>query len=296
MKPQIVGEIVYMLANGRGKQRMGSGGRNAAQENWRVIFLSSGEVSLEDHMASGNRKVQAGQEIRLLDIGTHGRAHGIFDDLHGAKDAQSFVKQLERAIPSHYGHAGKRFVERLRNNIDQTVAMEKLMDRFAETANSRFNLPREGQVQRALRRFALVACAGELATKFGLTGWPAGAANDAVVEVLRSWLEDREAETLGEVNAAIVLTRDYVTRNAERFGEIGSATFIDGWKDERWFYILPEVWAVIHGTDNAQNAACLHKVAGVIQSSKGAGLQHRMGRATQDRPRVYAVSSAILKT
>ena len=112
VKPQIVGEIVYMLANGRGKQRMGSGGRNTAQENWRVIFLSSGEVSLEDHMASGNRKVQAGQEIRLLDIGTHGRSYGVFDDLHGAKDAQSFVKQLERSISSHYGDAGKRFVNR----------------------------------------------------------------------------------------------------------------------------------------------------------------------------------------
>jgi len=295
VKPQIIGEIVYMLANGSGKQRMSSGGRAASQENWRVIFLSSGEISLQEHMASGNKKIQAGQDIRLLDIGADGRAHGAFDDLHDAKDANSFVKQLETAVTLNYGHAGKRFVERLGKNIDRTDALSKMMDIFVETANDRFDLSGDGQVQRALRRFALVACAGELATKFGVTGWPAGAVNSAVFEVTRSWLEDRDAASQSEVNTAIALTRDYVTRNAERFGTIGSTSAVDGWKDAEWFYILPEAWMAIHGADGVQNAARLHKLAGLLRPGKGAGLQHRMGRGTQERPRVYAVSVKILK-
>ena len=36
--------------------------------------------------------------------------------------------------------------------------------------------------------FALIAIAGELATKQGLTGWPTGAANDAAKVCFEDWL------------------------------------------------------------------------------------------------------------
>jgi putative DNA primase/helicase len=49
----------------------------------------------------------------------------------------------------------------------------------------------EGQVRRAVKRFALVAAAGELATQQGLTGWPEGTATWGVKTCLDTWLQAR---------------------------------------------------------------------------------------------------------
>ncbi|WP_332460270.1 DUF927 domain-containing protein [Pseudophaeobacter flagellatus] len=49
VEPRVAGEIVYMLANGRGKTRMNSNGRSQQTLRWSVPVLSSGELSLEEH-------------------------------------------------------------------------------------------------------------------------------------------------------------------------------------------------------------------------------------------------------
>ena len=45
----------------------------------------------------------------------------------------------------------------------------------------------EGQDKRAAGRFALFALAGELATEYGMTGWPEGAAIKAAAEGFTAW-------------------------------------------------------------------------------------------------------------
>jgi len=45
----------------------------------------------------------------------------------------------------------------------------------------------EGQDKRTAARFALVGLAGELATDYGLTGWPEGAAGEAAAYAFRLW-------------------------------------------------------------------------------------------------------------
>jgi putative DNA primase/helicase len=42
-----------MLANGRGKKRSDAKGRNEVTQRWGVPVLSTGEISLEAHLASG---------------------------------------------------------------------------------------------------------------------------------------------------------------------------------------------------------------------------------------------------
>ena len=60
-----VGDICYMLANGQGKARMGH-----AKRSWRVLFITSGEISLAEHMAKAGVETMIGQEVRLLEIAT----------------------------------------------------------------------------------------------------------------------------------------------------------------------------------------------------------------------------------
>ncbi len=64
----------------------------------------------------------------------------------------------------------------------------------------------EGQISRAVERFALIATAGELAIEFGITDWQEGEATIAAVACFKSWLNQRggtgsqeEAEILAQV-------------------------------------------------------------------------------------------------
>ena len=76
------GEMAYLLANGAGKNRMTKtmGARRSLR--WRLMILSSGELSLAAHMQTSGRKARAGQEVRLLDIPADASAKlGVFEEL-----------------------------------------------------------------------------------------------------------------------------------------------------------------------------------------------------------------------
>jgi len=53
---RIVGETVYMLGNGTGKARANDRGQAGRQvQEWRLLFLSSGEYTLAQHMAEAHK-------------------------------------------------------------------------------------------------------------------------------------------------------------------------------------------------------------------------------------------------
>ena len=67
--PREAGEISYMLGNGSGKSRSTREGLAKPPSRWRLLFLSSGEVSLADKIAEEgrSRRVTAGQSFRLAE-------------------------------------------------------------------------------------------------------------------------------------------------------------------------------------------------------------------------------------
>ena len=85
--------------------------------------------------------------------------------------------------------------------------MEKaqtLLDSFVEQHGQIKN----GQASRVLRRFALVATAGELATQAGITGWTQSRAFEAVAHCFNTWLGNlgngenmEETKTLEHIKA-----------------------------------------------------------------------------------------------
>ena len=57
---------------------------------WRLMILSSGELSLASHMLTGGRKARAGQDVRLLDIPADaGAGFGMFRERHGVASVRS---------------------------------------------------------------------------------------------------------------------------------------------------------------------------------------------------------------
>jgi putative DNA primase/helicase len=184
--PKEVGAIVYALGNGRGKQRASRSGSARSVTRWRCFVLSSGERTIGTTMMEGGHRTKAGQAVRLLDIPA-ARRFGAWDDLHGMASGTAFSDAIKRASVTHHGHAGRAFLEKLtRDKRDFCDYLErfKSLPEFSCTDN-------EGQAKRAAARFALMALAGELATEYGVTGWPEGAATDAAAECLKAWLSTR---------------------------------------------------------------------------------------------------------
>lgn len=291
-----VGDSVYMLANGEGRNRAKSNGKSQTPQRWRVPFLSSGEVSLEEHMASGSRKMTAGQDVRLINLEADCRTCGAFDDLHGETEGEVFAERINRASFENYGHAGQRFVNAVMKNTNKKDNWQNVVDSFCRVVAKEANLTADGQVRRVLKRFALAAFAGELATKIGLTGWPMGAAKAAAKEMFLDWFEARDGTTNDEIATSVTRTRDYVAKNLDRFCTLGTNDHhpVDGWRDETWFYIRRECWKRMHGENDPGEMARLHSEGGVLKTQSAGGFQFRMGRDIPERPRVYAIRATAL--
>ncbi len=180
--PREVGAIVYQLGNGVGKQRASRTGTARNVTRWRCFVLSSGERTIGTVMAEGGHRIKAGQEVRLVNVSA-ARRFGAFDELHEFQSGPAFSDAIRKGAVTHYGHAGRAFLEKLtrdQRNFCEFLEGFKAMPEFSAKDG-------QGQEKRVAGRFALVAMAGELATEYGLTGWPEGAAIEAAAVGFNSW-------------------------------------------------------------------------------------------------------------
>jgi putative DNA primase/helicase len=119
------GQVVYMLFNGVGKGRSARDGSAQRTRQWRVLLLSSGEISLADKMAEVGRRSQTGQEVRLVDISADaGKGLGAFEELHGAESPGAFVEQLQKAARQFYGTPAREFLEMLTQQHAASLAFD----------------------------------------------------------------------------------------------------------------------------------------------------------------------------
>jgi uncharacterized protein (DUF927 family) len=109
--PYEAAQVVYMLTHGTGKTRMGRQLTQRPSLQWQILFLSSGEVRLSDHLATVGKRIKGGAEIRLLNIpGDAGAGLGLFETVHGAASPRKFAEELAEASVTHYGHAQRAFL------------------------------------------------------------------------------------------------------------------------------------------------------------------------------------------
>jgi hypothetical protein len=265
-------------------------------------MISAGEISIAEKLAEGGLEAKAGQEMRLLDIQADGRRFGAFDDLHGSAGGSAFADSLKSATTAAYGTAGPAFVEALLRNCEITIAWAKrAMDFYRRKMVDRYDCAGDGQIQRAVTRFALIAVAGELATQFGLTGWARGDAANAATEVFGDWLDQRRAPPSMAAKISIARTRAFLEAHASEFVDasapdhvrVGNPEF--GWRYGGTFYITGETWHEIHPGPGAATAVKLHEDVGVLIPADGRNKMQKLpGSIYPTRPRVYVVEVSIL--
>ena len=307
-KPDDVNESAYMLANGQGKTRQSRTGGMRRTMEWRLTLLSSGEISLADHIAQTGKRIRAGQEVRVINLPAKASdKFGLFEELHDFQSGDDFSRYLQRASRDCYGAPIRAFLSRIVGGLDslskryRTFEAELLAEMLPEKVSS--------EVGRVAHRFALAAFAGELATEMELTGWQPDDATNAIKTMLTAWLNERGTTGSADEEAALrQVKRFFELHGQSRFQRIGlqgentynRAGYVEP-ADEAdaesglVYYVLPEVFRadVCTGFDLKMVLRALDQ-RGALRVTVTRGFQCEK-RLPEGRKKVYGVLSKLLE-
>jgi uncharacterized protein (DUF927 family) len=191
------------------------------------------------------------------------KGHGCFENLHQSVDGGAFSRLLVGNAQKYYGAPMLAYLESLAAHTTEAAQVARdVIQKFEQD-----NRPPgcDGQVDRMLHRFAVVAAGGELATKVSLTGWKEGDAMEAAGIMFRDYIRDRGgSESLEKMNAIRQVKHFLERHQSTRFKNLNSGvtskisnmagwcdipvfddksqSFIDDGLDKIHFYIQPEVF------------------------------------------------------
>lgn len=304
-----IGAILLMLGNGAGKGRLRDTAVLRERLTWLLIWLSTGEHAMSHYLESAGLKPDAGMAVRQLDIPADaGQGFGLFEHLHGHPDARSFAEALRRQCDATHGAVGVAWLEFAARHLDELC--RDLPGEVAALAKSLQPDGAESQVLRALRRFALLAIAGEYATRWGFTGWPEGAAIAAIRACVAAWLEQRGGAENLEERRMVERLREFLSRHAlsrfaawDRVGDdrapgksdvVGLIRAIETPRDDgqgttivHEFFIHAEGWAEIYRGMDARAAAHALARRGLLMTDKDGKPYRREYLPGQGQRRCY---------
>jgi uncharacterized protein (DUF927 family) len=278
------GEAAYMLGNGSGKSRSSRDGSARRAAKWRVMFLSSGEISLADKVAEDGRgrRLAAGQQVRIVDIPADaGAGMGMFENLHGFDSAEALPRHLRAATMQNYGVAAREYLAAVVSNID--VLRKQVSELVRAFCEQFVPAGADGQVERVAQRFGLVAAGGEIAVRCGVVPWERGEATLAAGRCFEDWLAVRGGIEPAEARESVDQVRSFLLAN-------GMARFIPAWEEDQdkriqprdvagyrqkvgdgWdFFITTTAWKeeVCRGLDARRVAGILEQKGGLLCDTK----------------------------
>ena len=225
--PKAVSDIVYMLTGGQGKARSTKAGKNKDSKQFGLMYTSTGEITLEDHLRRGNIELDAGLLLRFAHLSSDAeKGYGVFECINYGSNSSELGNRINELASKHYGYAGIKWLEYLTSDKDAVMQQaKKLLDSFVKQHTQAKN----GQANRVLRRFALVAVAGELATLAGITGWQQGRALEAVAQCFNNWLDSLgSGENMEETRILEHIKAFFEANGTSRFQELTAIGQKDG--------------------------------------------------------------------
>lgn len=318
--PRVVGEVAYMLANGRGKGRASVGGSARRVKQWRVMLLSTGELGTAAALNEAGRIARAGHEVRMVELPADaGRGYGMLDSTGDYPDAAQLADALLDGARRSHGHAGPAFVERLAaDRIQHAQEARQAIKDFCE-----YVLPpnADGQVRRVAQRFGVVCAAGQLATEWRLTGWLRDAAESAAQEAFEAWINRRGGYRAQEPRAMVAAVRAFMeAHGGARFQDLDAGDNDEaerrvisraGFRTQHYkgsasvteigrhiYFVLPEVFRkeVCAGYDYREVARVLRAQGLLIQQESGGDrltIRHRLPLSSTPAM-VYAIDAGRL--
>lgn len=217
-------QMAYMLGNGQTKGRSNRNGIARETAQFRLLFLSTGEIGLADKISETGKKAKAGQAIRMLEIPAYAGAEmGIFENLHEFNGGAEFSKYLATTADQYKGHAIDLFLKQITalpfDELQTTIT--SLMKGWTD---EHILHNADGQVKRAGNKFALIAVAGEMASSFGILPWDEGEASQGALICFKAWLNERGGSGSHEAQEGINAILSFIeTHGASRFQDADNA-------------------------------------------------------------------------
>jgi len=263
--------LVYQVSGGQGKTALNSARELKEPRSWRTIVVSTGELSIHARMSDPDgdgtrtRPVKGGLTHRALDIEVSDIAAAA-----PAAEREALVSGIKVACAHHYGAAGPELAH-------------LIADRFATAGEARAYVREQvavvtadivpqrlaAETLRAVRRFALIAVAGELAVEFGLIPATTDQVRQAAREVVNHWL-GAAAET--DEQRIVVSVRAFLLKHESRFQRITDSDvvqnrvgFVDR-ADGRWMFTNAGLIEAAPGYDRTSIARALRK-AGYLHTN-----------------------------
>ncbi len=204
-------DIPYLLANGKGKTRATKSGKARQALSWRLLFLSNGETNLDTMGKVSKSQINAGQEIRLLNIPAipYTQDTGAFENIHSEVSGGEFAKKLKQATEDYHGAV---VIDFLKAVISRHATIKDEFAEFCQKFYKGMN-QKNAQLERALEKIALNAFSGELATQAGLTGWKEGECTAVMQQCFNEWVEYRGGDETYERMKLLKQVRAFFERN-----------------------------------------------------------------------------------
>ena len=234
-----VAEVLYMLGNETGKKRMSRNIRGRRSLSWRTLFVSSGEISLEEYaeeQARENRKVsrdlKAGVRVRMASIPAVAYDNpedprGVFDYVDEQEDTKALSQAIERATEFEcYGTAGPAFIRGLLQKVEEEgreTLQAEIQEKVREFCAVAVGDDKDGQILRVASRFGLVAAAGELSIELDVLPWVRGLANEYVLKCYRAWRAGFE-NSAEERRRRVETLEEEILSNGRHFRQVYSGT------------------------------------------------------------------------
>lgn len=224
VNPSEIGEVIYSLANGFGKSRMTRTLAARRKAEWNLLFLSSGERTLEQISRGAGQSVNGGQEARFVNIDADaGKGFGLFDEIAPFEKPSDLAQKLSTASKTYYGTPIRQFIKQVCDN------REHVQKRIVETRQlfqtKQAIQDASGEIYRVASRFALVTAAGTLAVDFGLVKWTAAEVIACGERLFAEWIEARGGTGSYDVATAARQVLIFIERHgSSRFQDMNKLT------------------------------------------------------------------------
>lgn len=252
---EAVSNAVYMLANGQGKARADRRGEKRQAKKWNVLFLSSGEIGINQKLAENGKKAKAGQCVRYIGIPTT-KDHVC--ELHGMENAQDLVQKIKELTSKNYGFDGVIFLDFVVKHYKQIC--KEINGTISDYAKS-FYCGNNSQIERVSKRFALIEYTRHLLYLAGLIDDTF--ARGTVKACFADWKADREQTESHEEQEILNAVRAFIEKYPSRFqsplyefGGIERAGFKDVSEGQEIYYFFPEYFKNHIVKDFSVNFAC----------------------------------------
>ncbi|PJE79649.1 hypothetical protein CI610_01363 [invertebrate metagenome] len=225
IKPEDLGDTIYLLTSGIPKARSQIEGGIRKQSTWHTMLVSTGELTVYQIMKLAGESEKGGQRHRLPDIPCDTTDKGVVEDpVYDTKNKRGdFITKYKFFCGKYFGTAGPNFINYLLDLINKNGIIEfsekimKLVESIDQRLQKDINLPSEGK--RLIRRLAIISAAGCYAANAGIISKDDGYILKTVMTVRNLWIKESEGY-LSENERALDDFKHNVLTNMNYFEDI----------------------------------------------------------------------------